>query len=401
MSPDINLERRRFLADLIRSNRSGISERVTDEFLARHPSWLEQYGELVRRSGVEDAGFHQDFLAAAIEANEVDAFTSYLRWSARTLASRGSSATFLVENVEQIGAAIRDIAPAGDYPIIDPFIQAGVASCLNAGLCANDIGADTGSLAFLYVEAALRGQRQAAIHLLLEAVKQDYTLPKLYADVLQPAMYRIGALWQMNKITIAQEHTATVITQYAMARLYPLIERPHPARGNVLITGVEGEQHQVGANMVADMLELDGWDVRFLGTNTPASAVVAAVDDHQANVVGISATMLFNLPRVGQLVERLQTANTGSPMKIIVGGAAFRCAPNFYKDIGAHACALDLESAVAAVNHIMAPGGLPGDVSCNTQHTARIPPLGMDRDRIVQAVRSEDGTCRTCGEWET
>ncbi|HYP04694.1 MAG TPA: cobalamin-dependent protein [Bryobacteraceae bacterium] len=363
MSRDINLERSRSVADLIRANRTLISERVAKQFLRRHPVWIGENDEWARRWGAEDAGVHQDILAAAIEAGEVEAFNSYMRWAKRMLSARHVGTTSLIDTLHNIGAALLDLAPAEDHPLIQRFVRSGVAACGESELRGEPTGTHTDSLVSSYVEAALRGRRQAAIELLLEAAQHDYTLPKLYEDVLQPAMYRIGALWETNEITVAQEHMATAITQYAMAQLYPLIRPAGPVKGNVLITGVEGEQHQLGANMVADMLEMDGWNVHFLGADTPAESVVAAAGEYQANVVGISATMLFNLLRVRDLIQRLRETDTGKDVKIIVGGSAFRHAPQFAREIGADAYAFDLASAVAAVNRISAARGCSSDGS--------------------------------------
>ena len=67
-------------------------------------------------------------------------------------------------------------------------------------------------------------------------------------------------------------------------------------RGRPVITGVEGEFHQIGANMVADVLESGGWDVRFLVTQLPHAGILDAVEEHDADLLGISVTMVCNLP---------------------------------------------------------------------------------------------------------
>ncbi|MBA2378708.1 MAG: cobalamin B12-binding domain-containing protein [Blastocatellia bacterium] len=104
--------------------------------------------------------------------------------------------------------------------------------------------------------------------------------------------------------------------------------------------------HQIGANMVADVLEVKGWDVRFLGTNMPHQGVLKAIEEHRADVVGISATMLFNLPKVIQIIEQLREKFAGGDLKIIVGGASFRQVPEMYLEIGADGFAPDLKSTV-------------------------------------------------------
>ena len=151
--------------------------------------------------------------------------------------------------------------------------------------------------------------------------------------------------WEANEITVAQEHTATAIAQYVLALLYERLRPEEIRRGKAVITGVEGELHQVGANMVADALEADGWDVRFLGTNMPHEGILKVVQEHEADVVGISATMLFNLPNVRRLVAEVKQGS-GEKVRVVVGGGAFRSAPKVYVEMGADGSAPGLREAI-------------------------------------------------------
>ena len=346
----IEFGRRIQIARAIRACRAAVAEEVTTAFLARHPDWELKYGDRAREFGIKDAVYHQDFLAAAIECGEVEAFVDYCEWAARMLLARDIKPRFLSENLTQIGGQLNARLPAPAADIAASYLRRGVESCLQGGgkSEAEPIG-KLEQLAGVYANAALGGHRQAALNLLLEAVRQGHPVSDLYSEVLQAAMRRIGVLWERNEITVAQEHMATAITQFVLAQLYPLIEPPAQLRGRIVVTGVEGEFHQIGANMVADMLEANGWDVRFLGTDTPVGAVVAAVEEHQADVLGVSATLLFNIPNVVRLIDAVRARFRGK-VQVLVGGSAFRLAPSLYEEIGANACALDLKSAIAAAN---------------------------------------------------
>jgi methanogenic corrinoid protein MtbC1 len=105
--------------------------------------------------------------------------------------------------------------------------------------------------------------------------------------------------------------------------------------------------------MVADMLEADGWDVRFLGANVPSTAVLAAIDAHDPDLLGISATMLLNASRVAELVASVRERASDRP-RIVVGGAAFRMAPELAAEIGADAIAEDVVAAVTTVRELFA-----------------------------------------------
>ncbi|HYO13152.1 MAG TPA: cobalamin B12-binding domain protein, partial [Thermoanaerobaculia bacterium] len=72
-----------------------MAEAVTAEFFARHPDWVQRYGDKGWERGIEDAGFHIDFLAGALEVGAPEAFGEYVRWARRVLEARGIAAAFL------------------------------------------------------------------------------------------------------------------------------------------------------------------------------------------------------------------------------------------------------------------------------------------------------------------
>jgi MerR family transcriptional regulator, light-induced transcriptional regulator len=340
----LRLDVRVSLAERLRSFRQAVAEEVTEEFLRRHPDWVERYGQRARQLGIEDAGYHLDFLAGAVEAGSAPAFADYTRWAAVMLQARGIGTVFLVENLRQIEAALgRRLEDDDASRALARIVDAGCEAATPAPL--PEVAA--GHLAVVrsvYVQALLQGARRPVANVVLGAFEQGHAILDLYADVLQVAMYEIGCLWQTNRITVAEEHTATAITQYVLARLY---ERMRPAdveRGRALVTGVAGELHQLGANMIADALEADGWDVRFLGSHMPDTGILKAVQDHQADVVGISATMLFNVGQVRRLINGLRSQEPVP--KVVVGGAAFRHAEGLASEIGADGAAGDVRRAV-------------------------------------------------------
>jgi methanogenic corrinoid protein MtbC1 len=331
------------LAQALRRFEHTIAERVTDEFLRRHPDWLERYGDRARTAGVEDARFHVQFLSAAIEHDTPQAFADYVRWTTGVLESRRIDRAFLAENLRQVRAAIDDLLPPAQAALVDRFM----AMPAEAGAPAAPSVPDDSPLALtrsLFVQAILRGERRAALTIASEAVRAGASIADLYADVFQDALYEVGRRWERNAISVAQEHMATAVTQYVMAQMYERIPLAPATRGTALLTGVPGELHHVGALMVSDLLEAHGWEARYLGSNLPVPAVVGAVRDTAPDLLGISVTMAFNLHHAERLIKDVQAI--GRPIRIVVGGGAFR-APETWRAIGAHDYAADLRGALS------------------------------------------------------
>ena len=187
-------------------------------------------------------------------------------------------------------------------------------------------GVRSGATQSLFLQAILKGQRRAATTVAFESLRDGNPIQDIYVEVFQESLYQVGRLWESNRITVAEEHMATAITQYVLAQMYPHIPASGTRRGNMVITGVAGELHQVGANMVADVLEAQGYDVRFLGTNMPHGGILQAIKEHEADLLGISTTMLFNIPQVTRLAEEVREEFGPRSPRIVVGGSAFRCA---------------------------------------------------------------------------
>ena len=199
----------------------------------------------------------------------------------------------------------------------------------------------------LYLEAVLAGRRQDAVEAALGALERGMDVRDIYVDVLQESLYEVGRLWQAGRISVATEHLASAITQLVVARLYERLPRGETVRGRIVLTGVEGESHQLGGNMVADALESDGWDVRFLGTDVPTPDVREAVSAHRAEVLGISCTIQQNLPKVAFLVGTVRATFREASPRILVGGGAFRASPERAREVGADAWAADMREAIA------------------------------------------------------
>jgi methanogenic corrinoid protein MtbC1 len=346
--PPISLAERANLAERLRTLRQAMATEVTKEFLERHPDWLERYGSRAVERGEQDAIYHLEFLAAAIEAGSSAAFGNYACWCGRMLEARGISRGFVIENFEQIGACIRRQFSREEMGFVESLIRAGCAAMAeDPPLPSAQAEPYRLPEQQLFLQAILSPNRKAATDLALGALRAGRSIQDVYLHIFQESLYEVGRLWESNKITVAQEHMATAITQSVMALVYEHIVSPGGQRGKMVITGVEGELHQIGANMVADVLESDGWDVIFLGANTPHAGVLTAIDSYQATVVGISVTLLSNLPQVLHLVKSTKDRWGARAPRILLGGAAFRHAPALAAEVGADAVALDLAEALA------------------------------------------------------
>ena len=77
-----------------------------------------------------------------------------------------------------------------------------------------------GSLAERYLGCLLAADRSAATQLIDDALRDGVSVRELYLEVIQPTQYEVGRLWELDRLTVADEHFCTGVSQLVIARLY-------------------------------------------------------------------------------------------------------------------------------------------------------------------------------------
>ncbi len=160
--------------------------------------------------------------------------------------------------------------------------------------------------------------------LIIEILENDYCIKdqliNIYQEVLQPVMYEIGERWSKNEISIAREHLASSTLSRIMSILYNEYMLDTMQKGVAIISSGVNEYHQLGARMVADALESDGWNIYFLGADTPIHELVELMNELNPVFVGLSVTMMSNVHKVDEAIKAIRLSN--KLVKIMVGGRA-------------------------------------------------------------------------------
>jgi DNA-binding XRE family transcriptional regulator/methylmalonyl-CoA mutase cobalamin-binding subunit len=116
------------------------------------------------------------------------------------------------------------------------------------------------------------------------------------------------------------------------------------------VSSVEGDQHFIGAQAIADFLVVDGWEVDFLGADVPTDHLVPYAKARGAHLVCVSVSLSSLAPVAQKLVAELRKIPAGP--KIMVGGAAFIGRPELVEMVKADAFTLDPQEAVNVARQI-------------------------------------------------
>lgn len=173
-----------------------------------------------------------------------------------------------------------------------------------------------------FMHALLEGNRRICHDLVARLLDEDIDIKDLYVHLFQRALYKVGELWETNQISVATEHIATAITEGLLALVYPKIFEADHTGKKAVIACVPNEFHQIGAKMVADTFELNGWDGHFVGANTPTTELMKMIQENDPDVIALSLSIYFNLPNFEKMVSEIRGEFPETP--IWAGGQAFR-----------------------------------------------------------------------------
>lgn len=209
------------------------------------------------------------------------------------------------------------------------------------------------NIAVEYMQFLLNGERQKASSLIMQTVENGMSIKDIYLTIFQPSQWEIGRLWQMNQVSVAQEHYCTAATQLIMSQLYPYIFNTEKIGRSFIGTCVSGELHEIGMRMVADFFEMEGWDTYYIGANTPTESIIDTIEMHQADVLGISTTMLFHVKEVQNIINRIKQTPSSSGVKILVGGYPFNVTENLWQKVNADGYGGDALQAIQEANRLL------------------------------------------------
>ncbi len=187
-----------------------------------------------------------------------------------------------------------------------------------------------------YIEALMARDVGAARAAVDAALNSGMPVAQIYLDILQPALYEIGRSWAVGDFSVADEHSATAVTQSVLGMLGPRM-RTTPKDGRLaVVTGSPEERHALGVQMVADFLEGDGWEVLNLGASTPARDLARMADAERPDVVALSTSTPAGLPGAAEAVTALLALDP-RPLVVLGGqlwaGRARADAPSLGADL--------------------------------------------------------------------
>lgn len=293
---------------------------------------------------------HVEFLSTVLQFGRYEMLANMLPWVYRAYRSHGFSFAYFPLALEAWKkAVIKHVgADAGILAVYDWMLENHSLMMELAALLPESEGSypELADRRRVFGARLLAGDYASCLQIAESVLAEDQGQELLYMGLIQPVMYDIGRLWEQDKISAAEEHLATSVVGRVLAALYAKIPQAGTIRGKAVVSSAPNEYHELGARMLADLLEADGWDVLFLGANTPAEELLSLLSKTQPRFLALSLTMPFGLDKVAGIISRIRANPELGGIKVMVGGAAFNMDPGLWCQIGADAWAENPRAAI-------------------------------------------------------
>ena len=307
-----------------------------------------------------DTRYNVDFLYTAYLLGEDKIMEDYAVWLYQLMASvlRGKipeekTEVYVLEHLDTIRQSVKETTPEPLHPQLLRLMDLADEAVRRAARqplpeirrpCRYEAEVDQ------YMDSILHRNGRRAAALIHEFVEKGISLNDIYVEILAESMRRVGELWHTAQITVDAEHYCTSATQMAMSQLYPLLFATERRHKTLLCACPGTELHEMGARMVADLFENDGWDSIYLGAAVPEDALLDAVASSHPDLIALSVTMPQHLMACRDVVISIRAHYPDA--RIAVGGRAFESTHELWKQWPVDLYTTDARQLLAQANQL-------------------------------------------------
>ncbi|WP_394271002.1 methionine synthase [Qipengyuania sp.] len=160
-----------------------------------------------------------------------------------------------------------------------------------------------------------------------EEARQSFARPiEVIEGPLMDGMNVVGDLFGSGKMFLPQVVKSARVMKKAVAHLIPFIEEEKEAsgladqsKGRIVMATVKGDVHDIGKNIVAVVLQCNGYEVIDLGVMVPWQRILEAARESGADMIGLSGLITPSLDEMVTVAEEMTRA--GLTIPLLIGGA--------------------------------------------------------------------------------
>lgn len=204
-------------------------------------------------------------------------------------------------------------------------------------------------------KAIIEGDLEKAKKLAEKALEEQIDPLEAITNGFTKGIKEVGDKFGKGEAFLADLIMAAEAMKAGMSVLLPKIKASKSSReslGKVIIGTVKGDIHSIGKDIVATLLEVEGFEVINLGEDVPTKVFVEKVKEHNPDILGLSSLLTATMPAQREVIKALKEAGLRDKVKVIIGGAP--TTKEWADEIGADGWAGDAISAVRLAKELVA-----------------------------------------------
>lgn len=186
-----------------------------------------------------------------------------------------------------------------------------------------------------YINCLVKGSKEEARQFIINSYEKGITIKDIYFNILAKALKEVGILWEKGQVEIWKEHYITEVTIDIMKEVKVREKRKTSKAYKMISVAASAELHNVGLRMLSDFLEIEGWNIIYLGSNVPVQSLINAIKVEKPDILALSITLEHHIDIAKNTIEAIKNYFGKNTPKIIIGGAAFQRNKNLWKYTGA------------------------------------------------------------------
>jgi corrinoid protein of di/trimethylamine methyltransferase len=203
-------------------------------------------------------------------------------------------------------------------------------------------------------QAVATGDDTQAAAVAREALAAGVEPHRVFEQIIAPTLTEIGDRFQRLEIFLPEMMMAADAAKAVFAVLQPAIEASKTSlssQGRIVIGTVAGDVHDIGKNMVASMLEVNGFEVINLGCDVPPDTFLRTAREKQADIIAMSSLLTTSLPYMKDVLEVLHESGEAARFKVMVGGGPVTA--EWAQQVGADGYGKDAAEAVTVARRLL------------------------------------------------
>lgn len=299
--------------------------------------------------------FRRDLMTLyfSIITQKKDHFTNYLKWRRRVHETR-LLPTLVLRNHYFVFQDILLMEARVEFEsLLKEYLDAGLSvyeKVLEFPKTYLDESVPHHEISQKYIQLVINGELQKAKDLVINELGVSIPYHEIYTTFIKNIQYEVGRLWELNKISIFQEHSAT-LAAYDLLSHVKTIQKSVDNGKTILLGCLSREMHEMGLLVLSGYLSLMGYRTIMKGANNTVDDMLSEIYKVRPHAVALSISTPVWIKPLQKLIYEIK--KIPSPPKVIVGGYLFLEDPEAYKALGADGFSKDVEDAHTLLQRIL------------------------------------------------